>query len=132
MAQANNVTISLQKWCSPEVLKALAHGKRLLIISDIEGGEIDLFGPNVIQALRDCDVVVELHGVSAEANRLFIDRWRGGTHEVNVLEHPRVEQNPEIVRLAFLGSDAAHIASEYRPCQQWITCRWMGSRSLTG
>jgi len=125
MAQANGVTISLRKWCSPEALQALALGKRLLILSDIDGGEIQLFGPNVIRSLRHCDVVVELHGVCAEANRLFIDRWWGGTHEVNVLEHPPAEQNPEIVRLAFLSSDAARMAAEYRPYQQWITCRGM-------
>jgi len=123
MAQANGVTVSLRKWCSPEVLQALALGKRLLILSDIDGGEIQLFSPNVIRSLRQCDIVVELHEVSAEANRLFIDRWRGGTHEVRVLDHPPAEQNPEIVRLAFLGPDAARMAAEYRPYQQWITCR---------
>jgi len=103
MAQANGVTVSLRKWCSPEALQALALGKRLLILSDVDGGEIQLFSPNVIRSLRHCDVVVELHGLSAEANRLFIDRWRGGTHEVNVLAHPPAEQNPEIYRLPIFG-----------------------------
>jgi hypothetical protein len=123
MAQVNGVTISLQKWCSAGVLQAMAFGRRLLILSDIDGGEIELFGPNLIRSLRHCDVVVELHGVSAEANRLFIDRWRGGTHEVNVLEAPPAEQNPEIARLIFLDSDVARMAVEHRPYQQWITCR---------
>lgn len=123
MAQANGVTISLQKWCSPEVLEALALDRRLLVLSDIDGGEVQLFGPDVIRSLRHCDVLVELHGVSAEANRPFIDRWRGGTHKADVLESPAAERNPEIDGLAFLGSDAARMAAEYRPFQQWVTCR---------
>ena len=125
MARANGVTISLQKWCSPEALQALALDKRLLLLCDIDGGEIQLFDANVIRSLRHCDVVIELHEVSSEANQVFIDRWRDGTHEVSVLEHPHAEQNPEIGRRAFLGSDAPRMAAEYRPYQQWITCRGM-------
>jgi hypothetical protein len=81
----------------------------------------------MIRSLRHCDVAIELHGISAEANQPFIDRWRAGTHEVNILDHQPAEPNPENARLAFLGSDAARMGAEYRTYQQWITCRRSGS-----
>jgi hypothetical protein len=118
MAAANQLSdrVTIEPWCTPSKLIEIVGGQsRTLIISDIDGGELDLFTPEVVAAIKGCDLIIELHGKDAEANLAFIKRFDGS---VQILNHPAEPAEPE--RLAFLGADAARMAAEYRPHQQWL------------
>jgi hypothetical protein len=119
MAAANHLAdrVEVRSWCSPGMLIGLVKERRALIISDIDGGELDLFTPEVISAIRHCDLIVEMHGKDAEENAPFIRRFDGSA--VKILGHPPADP-AAIERLSFLAQDAARMATEYRSFQQWL------------
>lgn len=119
MAAANHVAgrVDFRSWCSPDMWIGLVKERRALIISDIDGGELDLFATEVIAAIRRCDLIIEMHGKDAEENAPFARRFDGST--VKILEHP--PSDPAAVEsLPFLGQDAARMATEYRSFQQGL------------
>lgn len=122
MAEANGVgdRVELRSWCSAETLRALTQDEKAVVISDIDGGEVDLFTEDVIRSLGHCDLIVEVHGASSEENEKFVRRFRS-SHDVEVLDHPAKPGGVEL--LAFLGESAERMAAEYRPYQQWIIAR---------
>ncbi len=78
MARENRVAdrIHVMSWCSARTLKNLADG-RCLIIADCEGYEVDLFSDDVVTALKNCDLIVELHGVPGkDAGSILLERFR--------------------------------------------------------
>ena len=116
MAASNGVSgsVTIRSWCHSRILAGLVRGRRALIISDIEGGERELFDSELIAAIPHCDLVIELHG-DAVQNKEFVKRFPKGTQ---ILESPETIEGTE--RLAFLGADAERMAAEYRPPQQWL------------
>jgi SAM-dependent methyltransferase len=119
MSKANQVSdrITIESWCSPSGLAGLVKGQqRALIISDIEGGELELFTPEVVSGVRHCDLIIEMHGADAQENSAFAARF---DDTVQILGHPAPDP-AAIERLKFLGPDAARMATEYRPFQQWL------------
>jgi predicted RNA methylase len=116
MAAGNGVSnrVTVRSWCNSRTLASLVEGRRALIISDIEGGEWDLFDSEVIAAIPHCDLVVELHGTAGQ-NEEFVKRFPKGTQ---VLQSAATIAGAD--RLAFLGKDAERMAAEYRPPQQWL------------
>jgi hypothetical protein len=119
MAKLNGVAerYQIQSWCSGETLRMLTRTERALIISDIDGGELDLFAPEVIADLRHCDLIVEMHSKTAKENEPFVQRFLT-THQVEIIDHPN-EPNG-VALIDFLGPDAPRMATEYRPFQQWM------------
>jgi hypothetical protein len=119
MAAANKVSdrVTVQSWCGPSTLISLVKGQRHpFIISDIDGGELDLFTPEVVLATQHCDLIIEMHGNDATENSQFVQRF---DDTVTIIDHPA--SDPDAVQgLNFLGPDAARMATEYRPFQQWI------------
>jgi hypothetical protein len=122
MAQVNGVAdrIELRPWCTGATLRELTQGKRAMILSDIDGGEVALFTADVISSLGHCDLIVEVHGANQEANAPFVNLFRA-THDVEVIEDPKTPGGVEM--LSFLGEDGPRMATEYRPFQQWIVAR---------
>jgi hypothetical protein len=120
MAALNQVShlLTVSPWCSSTKLSDLVRGKRALVFCDIDGGEFSLFMPEVVEALRGCDVFIELHGTPAE-NAGLIQRFVG--REPIILDHPKNIAGAE--RLSFLGQDATRMATEYRDHQQWLVLR---------
>jgi ribosomal protein L11 methylase PrmA len=118
MAAINGVRhrVTIRPWCSPSMLIDSVKDRRALIISDIDGGELELFTPEVIAAIRHCDLIIEMHGSDAAANSAFVERF---DRNVQILEHPAADL-AAVERLKFLGPDAARMATEYRPFQQWL------------
>jgi len=119
MAAANQVSerVTVRPWCDPSTLIDLVEGQGgAFIISDIDGGELDLFTPEVVAATRHCDLIIEMHGKDAAGNSAFASRF---DDRVKILEHPALDPSA-VERLKFLGSDAARMATEYRPYQQWL------------
>ena len=119
MAKLNGVTdhISFRRWCSPETLHSLTRREPALIISDIDGGEIDLFQPELIRSLSHCDLVIELHAATREDNQLFVNRFLN-SHTVEVIDHPQEAAGVDLI--ASLGPEAPRMAHEYRGFQQWM------------
>lgn len=118
MAAVNSVSerVTIRSWCSPSTLLDLARNHRALIISDIEGGELGLFTPEVVEAISHCHLIIEMHGKDAPANLPFIRRFDS---TAKIMDDPALD-TATIDRLKFLGTDAARMASEFRPFQQWL------------
>jgi len=53
-------------FCSPETLIGMDFEKKSLIFSDCEGYEMDLFTPDVVKNLKNCDLIIELHDLYTE------------------------------------------------------------------
>lgn len=78
MARENRVgdRIHVTSWCSARTLQNLAVG-RCLIIADCEGYEVDLFSDDVVSALKNCDLIVELHVVlGRETGSILLERFK--------------------------------------------------------
>ena len=120
MARLNQVShlVTVCDWCTPSKLMNLVRDKHALVFCDIDGGEFSLFTPDVVEALRACDVFIELHG-RPEENRSLIQRFEG--RDPIVLNHPK--EAADISSLTILGADAARMSVEYRPFQQWLVLR---------
>jgi hypothetical protein len=120
MAALNDVShlVMVSDWCSSNNLVDLVRGKRALVFCDIEGGEFSLFTADVVEALRGCDVFIELHGTSQE-NRSLTNRFVG--RDPIILEHP--SESADASSLAILGPDAERMSAEYRNFQQWLVLR---------
>ncbi len=116
MGKLNRVSLTLRRWCSPRDLLSLAGG-RALVISDIEGGEVDLFTPEVVAALKTAHLMIELHAGTKEDNARFAQRF-AHTHVITVVEDAGMPARADL--LAFLGDDAQRMAAEYRMFQQWL------------
>lgn len=78
LAELNDVgrRVSVEGWCSSEILQELCHGRRTLVLSDCEGFERELFVEEIIPSLSNSDVLIECHefassGVSAYLKGLF-------------------------------------------------------------
>src|SRR5262249_4545061 len=89
--------MKISEWCSSGTLKDRLRGKRALVFCDIDGGEFDLFTAQAAEALRGCDIFIELHGSPGE-NRALIDRFAG--REPMMIDPPKDPAGME--RLEFL------------------------------
>jgi hypothetical protein len=120
IAALNHVSnlVTVFPWCSSAKLVDLVRGKRALVFCDIEGGEFSLFTPDVVEALRGCDVFIELHG-TPEENHSLVESFAG--RDPIILDHPR--ETADASSLAILGPDAVRMAVEYRDFQQWLVLR---------
>lgn len=63
LAQSNGVSdrVTIESFCSPETLKSFSFDRRTLIFCDCEGYEKELFTPEVLPMLANCDLLIELH-----------------------------------------------------------------------
>ena len=68
MAALNNVEKQMRfgNFCSQETLTQFDFSKRSLIMSDCEGFEMELFTPEVVKNLINCDLIIELHDLYNE------------------------------------------------------------------
>ena len=68
MADLNGVSeqITFGKFCDSRELANFDFRGRGLVISDCEGYEIDLFTPEAVTNLKNCDIIIELHDLYNE------------------------------------------------------------------
>lgn len=129
MATLNGVAdlVNIRSWCTQQDLKRL-RGKRCLVLSDCEGYEVELFSEPVIQALKNSDVIIELHentiqGAGAKVCDALSTRF-SATHSVELVGvKPRdPSQFPE---LAFLEGGALKAIGEFgrEGDQQWLIAK---------
>jgi hypothetical protein len=126
MAKLNGVSslVHTHSLCSQRMLLKL-EGLRCFILSDCEGFEVTLFSDNVIRALANCDLIIELHDGAAPpgTTREILKPRFAATHIVDVVENkPRNLQDfSELSFLAQLGDDAQRaISEEGRGSQEWL------------
>lgn len=104
-------------------LKKLAESLDLsqcVFLIDIEGGEYDLLSHDVLMALRQCNIIVEMHGNTTERSKLNLFRNAITTHEVIPIETgPR---NPRGLKDldGLMDDDCFLLLSEGRAYGYWL------------
>jgi ribosomal protein L11 methylase PrmA len=81
MARLNGVSrrVEIRGKCEvTDLAEVLASVPRPVVVCDVEGYEIELLGPEIVPALRQATILVELHefvvpGITAELMRRFTD-----------------------------------------------------------
>ncbi len=84
MATINKVgeQIEFGEFCSSETLANFKFKGKSLVISDCEGYEIDLFTPESVANLTNCDVLIELHDLYNEKISPSIEAVFKNTHHI--------------------------------------------------
>jgi hypothetical protein len=83
MAKLNKAEKNMRfgTFCSPETLIGMDFEKKSLIFSDCEGYEMDLFTPEVVKNLKNCDLIIELHDLYTEKiSPSIIDAFSASHH----------------------------------------------------
>jgi hypothetical protein len=132
MAKLNHVEdrIEIRTACDAKDLHTVIGNEKALIISDCEGFEFDLFTPNLIKALSNCDLVIELHEMLRDANvDEFCDRFHGTHHleRVASIEDCRKAKAYGISILSsFSLKEKELLVAEQRPWgMTWLVARSM-------
>ena len=123
MAQLNGVgNVHIHKACTPEWLRAHLQPESLLV-SDCEGYEGTLLDPDVVPALRTCDLIVETHdemnpGVAQRLHERF-----AATHAISVVFSGgrRPEAYPHLRMFSAEEQTKALSEFRHRP-QRWLIC----------
>jgi ribosomal protein L11 methylase PrmA len=125
MAEANGVAaqISFRRWCSPDELISIAgEAQRLFVLSDCEGYEIELFNDAAVSALRNADILIELHGdVKPELMRRL-----DNSHALKVVTFDRANRGKSPELDAMSQPDRERAVDECRFPQEWL---WATSKS---
>jgi precorrin-6B methylase 2 len=116
MARENNVAVRVhvKSWCSTETLKRLAVG-RCLIISDCEGYEASLFSGSVMPALKNSDLIIELHEIAGiNIREVLLERFKS-SHNARLITFDAARTGSEV------PDKWRKFAREFRsPNQQWV------------
>jgi hypothetical protein len=122
MASANGAAnVDVRSYCGPDWIARNAR-EGAFLISDCEGYEAALFGPEAIPALRTATLVIETHdfavpGVSGALSSAFAP-----THEVRVFGEDG-SRRPSTLPLDFLDERERSLAEhEVRDRQLWLLC----------
>ena len=118
--------VDLQGFCTPELLaSALQYAGKCLVVCDVDGGEFQLLDPQLIPALRQCDLLVEVHdAIVPNITQILTERF-SPSHSVQfVQQEPRRPSDlPSGIQLEV--SMIPHALDEFRPIgNDWL---WMKS-----
>ena len=120
MASANGVAgVSVQHFCSPSWLKKNLR-EDVLIVSDCEGYERELFCTTEIPALNRATMIVELHeslspGVSSEVLARF-----ARTHTISQVNSRPDTPMPCVTVRSLTPDEIRRASTEVRPPQTWV------------
>jgi hypothetical protein len=118
MAEMNGVgeLVRTRSWCDAITLARLVHLSRCLVISDCEGFEIKLFDEAAISALRNSDVIIELHeNVSGISVQETLERRFQSSHDMQVVNFDSSN------RSSVVPNRWERLAREIRPeGQRWL------------
>jgi len=119
-ASANGVArISVQRFCGPSWLETNLR-EDVLIVSDCEGYERELFCTTEIPALKSATMIVELHedtspGVSSELLARF-----ARTHTVSQVSSRPDTPTPRVTVRSLTPDEIRRASTEVRPPQTWV------------
>ncbi|MGN7247298.1 hypothetical protein ACTHQ1_06170 [Janibacter anophelis] len=115
MARLNDVQVDVRGTFTAQDLTTVGDD-RVLVVMDIEGGELPLLDPAVEPALAEADHLVELHDfVDPSITPTILERFRG-THDARIIRtrDRRPADYPE------LTAATARVLDEHRPCpMEW-------------
>ena len=119
---ANNVgNIEVKGFCSRDWLTRHTQAAAF-IISDCEGYEAVLFGPDVIPRLHTATLIIEAHDCFVPGMRDTLRGALGETHLVRVYSDDSGRRQPAH-QLDFLSESERRLAvQEVRPPQSWLLC----------
>ncbi len=121
MAETNGLAgrLEIGEFCCPQTLIDLQLGPKSLVLADCEGYESALFTPEVIQSLKQSDVLVEMHDfLDVHLSTRLCDAF-APTHDVRIIQSSEDLQRsanfdcPELEGLSF--SARGRILTESRP-----------------
>ena len=94
MADLNHVSnLTYNKFCSPETLTDFDYGARSLIFCDCEGYELELFNDKTIAALKNTDVLVEMHDcVNPIISETLLKRF-SATHDARIINNSNIDNS---------------------------------------
>ncbi|KHD10658.2 hypothetical protein PN36_02585 [Candidatus Thiomargarita nelsonii] len=128
MASLNGVRCDIKENCSTETLRVFPFKERGLIICDCEGCEMELFKPEVMENLKACDLLIELHDFVDINISTYISDLFKSTHEQSF-----IESVDDIKKVKIYDYEELHdlnlvtkkyILSENRPAaMEWIFLR---------
>ena len=87
-ARLNEVSerVVLHGGCDPAALRALPWAGRGLVICDCEGYEIVLMDPEAVPALKNCDLLIEMHDCfDSRITSTLLERFRS-THDIVLID----------------------------------------------
>jgi precorrin-6B methylase 2 len=94
MASLNKVNnLTYNNFCSPTTLINFEYGKKSLIFCDCEGYELELFNDDVVVALKNTDVLVELHDVCNPIISSTLLKRFGATHDVLIINNSNIDNS---------------------------------------
>lgn len=125
MARLNRVEdrVTVGGECTPSVIEDHAAG-RTLVISDCEGGEIDVLDPSLAPVLRECDLLVEVHDLFVPGASGVMRARFEPTHDIFVVKSMMQDERryPQVQRLR--GADRAVALDERRvEPMEWFMMR---------
>jgi hypothetical protein len=115
--------VRVEGTCAPARLGAVV-ARRTLLVVDCEGCELTLLRPDLVPALAEADLLVELHDfLEPSTSATLVSRF-SATHRVTIVDS--VERDPAaypcLARLS--PKDRAHAVAEHRPGRmQWAVLR---------
>jgi hypothetical protein len=88
MAQLNQVqNMTFGTWCAPETLIQFPFQGRGFIFCDCEGYELTLFTPEVVKALKNVDLLIELHDIFNPIISSEIKAQFQQTHHIEIINN---------------------------------------------
>ncbi len=117
LAELNGVRIDVRGECRADVLQDILEGPATLIV-DCEGAELEMLRPDVVPALRTCDILVECHDmIIPEITPTLLERF-GESHVVE-----RIDEGPR-------PSTAHPQLSNMTSLNRWLAvCEFRGAAS---
>lgn len=94
MATLNNVSnLTYNNFCSPKTLINFDYGDKSLIFCDCEGYELELFTEEVVIALKNTDVLVELHDVCNPIISSTLLQRFDASHDVQIINNSNIDNS---------------------------------------
>jgi predicted O-methyltransferase YrrM len=128
LARRNGVLdrVELRGACALDSLRQL-EARRVMMIVDCEGDELELLRPDLVPALHEATVIVELHDlIDSRISATLSERFRHTHSEERIPARPRfLHDHPEVRTLPGVGELERQLAiSELRPTQmEWSVFR---------
>ncbi len=127
MAALNGVTLQVrvETACDPNVLRTFPFPRRALILCDCEGYEKQLFTPDVRDALRGHDILIEMHDfIDLSISTYLIDLFKDSHHQtlitsVDDLQKARRYDYPELAGLS-LATRRQALAEDRPRIMEWL------------
>lgn len=118
MARINGVPslVRTRSWCDASRLARIVNLSRSLVISDCEGFEISIFTDHTVPALRNSDLIIELHEnlPGTNVHETLVERF-DSTHLTRVIAFDSSNYSLSV------PNKWRRFAREFRPAgQQWL------------